>query len=101
MPDLSPSSYSGYVDAIRSDEQVATAYLSGAAMGDRTLAMSAASADSCGPVCRVNTACGLNYGVNEQALMCMGYRFPFSRAMYYMLGVLENPWYTPTDDSDS
>ena len=101
MPDLSPSSYSDYVEAIQSDEEVAIAYLNGAAMGDRTLQVSSASADSCDAVCRVNTACGLNYAVNEQTLMCMGYRFPFANAMYYLMGVLENPWYTPTEDDDS
>ena len=101
MPSLSPSAYSAYADEIRENEDVAVAYLSGSAMGDRTLKGTPANPAPCGSVCRVNTACELGYGVNEQTLMCMGYRFPFPNALYYMMGVLENPWYTPTEDTDS
>lgn len=100
MLDLGPSEYSNLVDEIGQDADFAKTFLQGSAMGERLLKLAPGDEDTCNKSCRVRASCELNYGVNEQALMCMGYRFPFSNAMYYTLGVIENPWYTPPPEDE-
>ena len=88
MTNLSPKHYSTIAQQILDDEDFALSFINMSAFNNQNIRR-----EHCNEKCRKELYCQLNYAVNEQSVLCVGYDFSLWQASRYFLGAFQNPWY--------